>query len=135
MPSILAALVTKHTHMMRSTSIALGILLSAAPLLAQKQLTNEEIWHSPTFSGDRLDGLVSMKDGVHYTTQEDDGGTSVVNMYEYKTGNKTGTILNAKDLVPAGAKEPIAMDGYHLSNVEHMVPFAIARDRGLLHRG
>ncbi len=114
--------------MMRTSATALSIALCATTIFAQKQLTNQEIWASPTFSGERVDGLVSMNDGLHYTTQEEDAGNTVINVYEYKTGNKTSTLLNGKDLVLPGAKGPIAIEGYHLSGDEQRVMIETGTD-------
>lgn len=108
--------------------MTLVLALSATTLFAQKQLTNQEIWYSPTFSGERVDGLNSMNDGVRYTAQEEESGAPVINIYDYKTGNKLSTLLNGKDLVLPGAKEPIAMDGYHLSGDEQRVMIETATE-------
>lgn len=107
--------------MMRNSLLMLGLVLGCSPLFSQKQLTNQEIWFSPTFSGERVDGLVSMNDGVRYTTLEEEGGVPVVNVYDYRTGNKLSTLFSGKDLVLTGAKESIAMEDYHLSGDEQRV--------------
>ena len=99
-------------HMMNQRSIALGLLLGATSLFAQKELTNQDIWFSPAFGVERVGGLNSMKDGLRYTVQEEEGGVGAVNIYDYKSGNKTGTLFSAKDL---GAVE---MEGYSLSGDE-----------------
>lgn len=97
----------------------LALALSAATLcFAQKPLTNQEIWYSNTFSSERVDGLVSMRDGVHYTTLEEENGAPVVDQYAYKTGAKVATVVNGNDLVPAGGREPLAMEGYSFSGDE-----------------
>ena len=91
----------------------------AAPCLhAQKTLTNEAIWYSNTFSSDRLQGLMSMRDGQHYTMLDADGDGIAVNMYEYKTGKRTGTVLQGSDLVPAGGGTPLEMEDYEFSGDE-----------------
>lgn len=102
-------------HMMNQRSIALGLLLGATSIFAQKELTNQDIWFSPAFGVERVGGLNSMKDGLHYTVQEEEGGVGAVNIYDYKSGNKTGTLFSAKDL---GAVE---MEGYSLSGDEQRV--------------
>jgi dipeptidyl-peptidase 4 len=107
--------------MMRSSAFCLGLVLSL-PLLAQKPLTNQDIWYSPTFSSERVAGLNSMSDGLRYTAQEEEAGAQVINIYDYRTGNKTGTLLNTKDLTG------IAMEGYHLSNDEQRVMIETATE-------
>ncbi|MBL0044938.1 MAG: S9 family peptidase [Flavobacteriales bacterium] len=107
--------------MLRTTSLLLSLALGSS-LVAQKQLTNADIWASPAFSGERVAGLNSMNDGLHYTAQEEEGKDQVINIYDYKTGGKTGTLLSTKDL------GSIAMEGYHLSNDEHLVMIETATD-------
>ena len=96
-------------------------LLACAALHAQKPLTNEAIWYSRTFSGDWFSGGASMADGLHYTAMDEGEGGLEVNIYEYKTGKRTGTVLNGKDLVPPGQGQPLAMDDYALSSDERKV--------------
>ncbi len=87
-------------------------------LHAQKKLTNQEIWYSPTFSAEYFGGLASMKDGEHYTVLEADGKMPVINQYAYKTGNKVATLVKGNELVVAKGSEPIEMDGYSFSGDE-----------------
>lgn len=84
----------------------------------QAQLTNRDIWASPTFSVESVGGLASMKDGVHYTALDEDGGQPVINQYAYRTGEKVATLVRGSELVPAGGKEPVEMDGYSFSGDE-----------------
>ncbi len=95
--------------------------LIAPALHAQKVLTNEAIWYSNTFSSDRIQGLLSMQDGQHYTAVDDDGGEAAVNIYEYRSGKPTGTVLKSSDLVPAGSETPLEMDDYEFSGDEQKV--------------
>lgn len=103
------------------------LLLSAPATYAQKPLTNEAIWYSNTFSSDHLQGLVSMKDGLHYTALEATDSGRVVYAYDYKNGKRTETILQGKDLLPAGAETPIPLEQYSFSGDERklMVQTAI----------
>ncbi len=101
--------------MMNQRSIALGLLLGATSLFAQKELTNQDIWYSPAFGVERVGGLNSMKDGLRYTAQEEESGAAVINIYDYKSGNKTGTLVNAKDL------GGLPLEGYSLSGDEQRV--------------
>ncbi len=91
---------------------------TATAATAQSKLTNRDIWASPTFSSEGVGGLASMKDGVHYTAMEDDAGEPVIAQYAYRTGDKVATLVRGKDLVPAGGKEPVEMDGYAFSGDE-----------------
>ncbi|MBS1580873.1 MAG: S9 family peptidase [Bacteroidetes bacterium] len=109
--------------------LALGLVLGATTICSgQKALTNADIWYSPTFSSERVDGLVSMKDGVHYTTLEEEGDVPVVNQYAYKTGGKVGTVVNGRDLVPAGGGTPLAMEGYSFNGDERKLMIETATE-------
>ncbi len=87
-------------------------------LHAQKELTNREIWYSPTFSAEMVGGLASMNDGEHYTVLEAEGKEPVINQYAYKSGQKVATLVKAKDLVPADGSAPIEIQGYSFSGDE-----------------
>lgn len=64
--------------------IFITCLLFVQVIVAQKQLSLEDIWKSREYSPKYLYGLNSMNDGLHYTVQEQSG----IIKYEYKTGNK-----------------------------------------------
>ncbi|HOY28362.1 MAG TPA: S9 family peptidase [Flavobacteriales bacterium] len=85
---------------------------------AQKQLTNRDIWASPVFSADLVGGLASMNDGQHYTVLDETEAGVVIDQYAYRTGQKVSTIVEGAALVPAEAREPIAIDGYSFSGDE-----------------
>lgn len=97
---------------------ACALALSATALFAQKQLTNQAIWYSPTFGSERVGGLASMKDGIHYTALEEEGGSPVLNQYAYKTGAKVATLVNGRELMATGATAPLPMGGYTFSGDE-----------------
>ncbi|HNE80304.1 MAG TPA: S9 family peptidase [Flavobacteriales bacterium] len=101
--------------MMHFRPITLGLLLSAASVQAQKDLTNQEIWFSPTFGVERVGGLNSMNDGLRYTALDDDGSGSAINIYDYRSGEKTSTLVSAKDL------GGLPLEGYALSGDEQRV--------------
>ncbi|MFZ1693907.1 MAG: DPP IV N-terminal domain-containing protein, partial [Flavobacteriales bacterium] len=98
-----------------SALLCLGLLQNAT---AQQALTNKDIWASPLFSAEFVGGLASMKDGLHYSVLEEDGGQAAINQYAYRTGAKVATLVKASELVPAGAKEPIEIEGYSFSGDE-----------------
>jgi len=104
---------------MRISLLATGAALSLSLCLsAQKTLTNREIWYTPTFSAEGVGGLASMKDGLHYTALEADADEAVINQYAYRTGTKVATLARGNDLVAAGSKSPVDMDGYGFSGDE-----------------
>ena len=65
----------------------------------KKNITLEEIW-SGTFSQQHLQSLQSLNNGVEYVVlnHDPDSGNSSVDVYSYKTGEKTRTLVDTKDL-------------------------------------
>jgi len=92
------------------------LLLTTAT--AQKELTNRDIWASPTFSAEYVGGLESMNDGQHYTVLDEVDGVPVIDQYAYKTGQKVITLVNGSTLIPTGGAEPVAIEGYSFSGDE-----------------
>jgi dipeptidyl-peptidase-4 len=75
-------------------------LLATTVLTAQKKaITLEDIWGG-TFRQERMEALQSLNNGEEYVVLNFDrsAGTSAIDAYSYKTGEKTRTILNSKDL-------------------------------------
>jgi dipeptidyl-peptidase-4 len=109
--------------MYRSLLVGAGfaLLLQQAPLHAQKELTNRDIWFSPLFSADHVGGLASMNDGEHYTALEADEQGPVIKRYAYRSGEVVDVVLRGSELVPAGAQEPVRIDGYSFSGDERML--------------
>ncbi len=118
----MACTLAAHNHSMKKfLLLVLAFSADAASAVAQKPLTNELIWYSNTFSGDWFSGLRSMNDGEHYTAMEQAGGGLEVGIYAYRTGERTGTVLDAASLVPSGASGPIDMEDYTFSGDERKV--------------
>ncbi len=109
-----------------ATSLA---LLLPAPLNAQKELTNRDIWFSPMFSAEYVGGLASMNDGLHYSVLEGDEQEAVIARYAYRTGEKVDEILRGNELVPTGASQPLAIDGYSFSGDEKKLMIETGSER------
>lgn len=64
-----------------------------------KEIALEDIW-SGAFSQERLQSLQSLKDGKSYIVQSYDETTQemAVDIFSYKTGEKTGTLISTKTL-------------------------------------
>ena len=105
----------------RSLLLGASLALTLSSTTAQKQLTNRDIWASPQFSAEYVGGLASMNDGQHYTVLDGTEAGMVIDQYAYRTGQKVSTIVDGTALVPAGAKSPIAIDGYSFSGDEKKV--------------
>ena len=96
-------------------SLLIIFYFSANICLAQKRITNEDIWSKNTFKVESVYGINSMKDGMHYTSLEEN---SIVK-YEYKTGNKITVLLNGNDLLVKEVK--LDIDDYQFSEDEKKV--------------
>ncbi len=75
------------------------LTLSAAVSAQTKDITLEEIWNG-TFRQERLQSLQSLDNGKEYVVlnYDRDNGTSSIDVYSYKSGEKTGTLVNSANL-------------------------------------
>jgi len=102
-------------------SIVLITLLLVASVInaQQKELSNELIWASRTFSPDYVYSVNSMNDGEHFTALED----NKIEKYSYKSfGESIETILDGANL--SFNKEPLSLDDYSFNADETMVLLA-----------
>lgn len=95
----------------------------------EKQITLEEIW-SGTFSQQRLESLKSLNNGKEYIilNQDRKNGTSSIDVYDYKAGDKKRSILNSADL-----KEISKFEGYELSANEGKILLGTQREQIFRH--
>lgn len=82
-----------------------------------KQITLEEIYDG-TFSQQRMESLRSLQNGTEYilVNQDRQKGTSSIDVYDYKSGEKKSTLLNSSDL-----DEIKRIQGYQLSDDEKKI--------------
>jgi len=109
--------------MQRSLVLGVALFLAAPFVTAQKQLSNRDIWASPIFSAEMVGGLASMNDGLHYTVLDESEAGLVLDQYAYRTGQKVATLVDGATLIPAGQREPIAIEGYSFSGDEKKLLF------------
>ena len=85
----------------------------------KKMIDLKDIWKDYTFSSETVRGVRSMNDGTNYTVLE--RGKAGVNLvqYNYKTGKKVSTLINAEDLV--FEDKPLGMQSYEFSSDEKKV--------------
>lgn len=90
----------------------------------EKEITLEEIWDG-TFSQERLEALQSLNSGTEYVVLnlDTDEETSSIDVYSYRTGEKTGTIVRSSDL-----PEIQTFSGFDLSENEKKVILATEVD-------
>lgn len=79
----------------------IAFLLTAGTLLTAqtKKITLEEIWDG-SFSQEYMESLQSLKNGEEYVVLsfDRDAGTSAIDVFSYKSGEKTRTLVNSADL-------------------------------------
>ncbi|MFZ4523812.1 MAG: S9 family peptidase [Bacteroidales bacterium] len=93
-----------------------------------KPITLEDIYKNRKFSSRPVPGVHSMNDGDHYCQLKKDS----LNLYEYATGNLTGTVVTAKQLVPAGDTAAISMSDFKFSDDE--TKFLFSTDEEAIYR-
>ena len=101
------------------------LLVSSCAVFAQnKQVTLEDIW-SGTFSQQRLESLKSLNNGTEYIVlnQNRETGNSSIDIFDYKSGEKKGSLLNSANLPDLDK-----FQSYELSDDENMILLATALD-------
>ncbi len=104
--------------------LTLFLVGTSAIFAQEKQITLEDIW-SGTFSQERLESLKSLNNGTEYIVLNQDRktGTSSIDIFDYKSGEKKGSLLNSSDL-----SELERFQSYELSSDENMILLATELD-------
>ena len=86
---------------MKFPTLLVAFIIAASSVLSaqQKEVSLEEIWNG-TFRQERLQSLQSLDNGKEYVVLNYDreAGTTSIDVYSYKTGEKTKTLVNSADL-------------------------------------
>ncbi|CAL67919.1 S9 family peptidase [Christiangramia forsetii] len=86
---------------MKFPKILVAFILAASSVLMaqQKEVSLEEIW-SGTFREERLQSLQSLNNGEEYVVlnRDRESGAASIDVYSYKSGKKTRTLLSSNDL-------------------------------------
>lgn len=99
---------------MKNLLIVLSAFIFSAGL-AQKQITIEDIWSKYIFRVKPVEGLLSMKDGEHYSVLDGDE----ISRFSYADAKKINTVFSLKD---AGAACPVkSIDEYEFSDDESKI--------------
>ncbi|MDP5229807.1 MAG: S9 family peptidase, partial [Cellulophaga sp.] len=79
--------------------VLLTIIVAISTSAQNKAISLDEIWNG-TFRTEGLDALRSLNNGKQYTVLNLDRTTrnSSIDMYDYETLNKVGTVVNSRDL-------------------------------------
>ena len=94
------------------------ILIGQFSVGQKSQITLEDVTRNHTFSAATIEGLRSMKDGLHYTTLEDNG-TKIVK-YSYKTGEAVEVLFEI-ERIKRNPSEVIRITGYEFSPDESKI--------------
>ena len=79
--------------------IVLFLMVGSMAFAQQKEVTLEEIWNG-SFRTEGMESLQSLKNGKEYVVLNFDRNsrTSSIDVYSYKTGEKTGTLVSSANL-------------------------------------
>src|SRR5690606_464724 len=77
----------------------LFLMMGSVAFAQEKKVTLEEIWNG-TFRTEGMESLQSLKNGKEYVVLNLDRNTrtSSIDVYSYKTGEMTGTMVSSADL-------------------------------------
>ena len=105
--------------------LALFLIGTTSVFAQEKQITLEEIWNG-TFSQQRLESLKSLNNGTEYIVLNQDrkDGSSSIDLYDYKSGEKKGSLLNSANL-----EEISKFRGYELSDNEAKILLGTQMDQ------
>ena len=78
---------------------------------SKKKITLDEIWHQYKFYPKTVHGINSLKNGNEFAIIKN--GSLVV--YDYKTGDSVGVLLDKDKLVPEGEDKPVRLSSYKIS--------------------
>ncbi|MGB0177946.1 MAG: S9 family peptidase, partial [Owenweeksia sp.] len=109
---------------MKKLVLTHALLFLTISLFSQaKKVTLEDVWLRYSFYARGTSGLMSMKDGLHYTalTNNDEGPT--IEKFSYKTGESVGFIISTKVIKEQTGKN-IEFDQYEFSPNEDKVLLA-----------
>jgi dipeptidyl-peptidase 4 len=103
-----------------------AVLLSAPAALAQQRqrITLEDLWVKGTFAARSVQGFNWMRDGRYYSALE----KGEVVQHDVTTGQATQTLVSSQQLRPAGADQPIPVDGYQFNADEQKMLFSTATE-------
>ena len=98
-------------------SLAVLVMICSETSFAQstkKEVNLRDLWTNYSLYPKTVRGIVSLNNGKQYT--EIKNGSIVV--YDYKTGDSVYTLVNGKELIPAGKKTPIKIGDFSINKDE-----------------
>jgi dipeptidyl-peptidase-4 len=103
---------------MRKTLLLLFISCTLFTYSQTRNIELTDIWASGTFYPTTISGFNALSDGKTYSVMETAEEFSVINQYDYVSGNKVKEIINAKDVF-RGKK--IAFSDYHFNEDQSII--------------
>lgn len=102
---------------MRFSNILVLCLIAVSSVVysQDRQITLEEIWDG-TFSQERLQSLQSLRNGEEYVVLNQENGTTSIDVYEYKSGEKVRSLVSTENL-----EEISSFSGFELSENEDKI--------------
>ena len=100
----------------------LVLILIASPVAAQQQppdpaaLTLDRIFVSDDFRGDRVPAVKWLDGGAYTTLQPSKSHKNASDIVRFDSAGKSEVLVAAEKLIPPDAKEPLAIQGYELSD-------------------
>ncbi|MEQ9262267.1 MAG: S9 family peptidase [Owenweeksia sp.] len=109
---------------MKKLVLTHALLFLSISLFSQaKKVTLEDVWLRYSFYAKGTSGLMSMKDGLHYTALTNSDGGPTIEKFSYKTGESVGFIISTKVIKEQTGKN-IDFDQYEFSPDESKVLLA-----------
>ncbi|MBT8328024.1 MAG: S9 family peptidase [Bacteroidia bacterium] len=82
----------------------------------KRDIELSDIWASGTFYPKTINGFVNLNDGKSYVVQEqNEEGYSVINQYDYKSGDLVKELFTCKGIVSSSSEEIKRFNTYHFS--------------------
>src|SRR4051812_35087652 len=103
------------------------VALLAAPAAAQPQqpdparLTLDRVFASDDFKGDRVPAVKWLDGGAYTTLRPSKAHKGASDVVRFDATGKSEALVAAEELIPPGAKQPLAIDGYELSKDHDLV--------------
>ena len=110
---------------MKKQFLLLPLTLLSCTVFSQKPIELEDIYGNTKLTPKTVSGIVSMRDGEHYTTLESTKDGSCIVRHDYRTGQSMDTLLKQSDIkITDAGKDELAkspFSGYSLSQDESSI--------------
>ena len=104
--------------------LTIGTLFTISSLVAQKNITVEDIWRDYTYAGKSVPGFNFLKDGKHYTRLED----NTIKQYDLLTGIYVDNLFSASE-IEKREDFPAKFDSYTFNADETKILLETAKEK------